>query len=274
MISLNECEFHRVVEFVKLHYGINLEKKYALVQARLALEIEREGYTSFRTYFDEVFAAPNGAAAQAMIDKLSTNHTFFFREPASFDHLVQSAFPEFVRRGLRHVLIWSAAASTGQECYTIAMLLDEYCRTSGADISFSVVGSDINSQVLKTAAAGVYSAAELARIPSRLHSRCCLLRDNGSFAVAPEIKARVSWRRNNLVGPLSLVYRYHVIFCRNVMIYFDAATKQKLTQSLHRAMYEKGLLYIGNTETIDSTRRFFSSISPSVFLRKSVMTYD
>ncbi len=274
MIPLDDHEFYRAVEYVRAHYGINLEKKMALVQARLSLDIERKGYRSFKEYFDKVFAAPQSLEAQQMIDKISTNHTFFFREPSCFEHMKKAALPELLKRGTKQISIWSAAASTGQECYSIAMLLDDYLRMHKTEASFRIVGTDINSQVLRTAADGVYPQSEFFKIPSLYRSRYCIQRSDGFFEICADLKSRISWHKNNLVDPKNAVFRYHLIFCRNVMIYFDAPTKQRLMQRLHRAIYDDGYLYLGGTETVDPGRKYFTYISPSIFLKNKVTQYE
>lgn len=268
MLVLNEREFLRAVSFVRDNYGINLEKKYALVQARLALDIEHKGYSSFAEYFDVVFANPHGAESQSMIDKISTNHTFFFREPRCFEHMKNVAVPAFVRQGIRHICIWSAASSSGQECYTIAMILDDLLKSRYGGVSFSILGTDVNSVVLKTAAEGIYPAAEIQKIPPSFQKRYCVRRQDGDYEISPALKSLISWKKVNLIEPLRGIFRYHLLFCRNVMIYFDAATKEDLAKRLHKAIFNDGYLYLGSTETVDPARKYFTYISPSVFARK------
>lgn len=266
MISLNEPEFRQIVEFVKAEYGINLEKKFALVQARLSLDIERKGYRSFKEYFAKIIANPGSPECQHMIDSLSTNHTFFFREPASFDHMKSEALPELIQNGVKNIRIWSAAASTGQEIYTIAMILDD-ALSLHRGVTFQITGSDINQEVLQTAREAVYPVGELAKIPSCFHARYCVKRDKDTFEIARHLRDKVSLHRRNLALPFGAIYKFHLIFCRNVMIYFGREAKERLTKELHRAIYPGGYLYVGGTETVDPERRFFRYVKPSVFAR-------
>ena len=267
MLVLNDHEFLRAVDFVRNHYGINLEKKYALVQARLALDIEHKGYPSFRKYFDEVFSNPHGVEAQSMIDKISTNHTFFFRENFWFEHMRDAAVPALVDSGVKHLSIWSAAASTGQECYSIAMVLDDLLEDRYSGVSFSILGTDINTEVLRRAAAGVYTRAEIQKIPPHFQKRYCRRRQDGDYEIVPKLRSLVSWRRINLAEPFKGVFRCHLLFCRNVMIYFDAEAKAALVRRLYHVVADGGYLYLGSAETIDRERKYFTYVSPSVFSR-------
>lgn len=268
MITLDEKEFHRVVVFVRDRYGINLEKKFALVQARLSLDIERKGFTSFKEYFDSIFSDPKSLECQNMIDKLSTNHTFFFRETACIEHMRRSAIPEMLKDGVSNFLIWCAASSSGQECYSIAMVLEDMLSLSPGLFSYSITGSDINTQVLSKARAGVYPLPELDKIPLSYQKRFCRIRSDGYFEVSDELKRRMFWFRQNLMQPFILSRTYHIIFCRNVMIYFDSDAKKKLVCSLNNVLRSGGYLYLGTTETADSRSDLFTHVAPSVLRRK------
>ena len=266
MINLTEQEFHLIETFVRKNYGINLEKKSALVQARLSLDIERKGYSSFQEYYSKIVSDPTGPECQHMIDKISTNHTFFFREPASFDHMRNVVVPALIRGGVKDIKVWSAAASTGQEIYTIAMLLDDMLSLH-QDVTFHITGSDINQEVLNTARDAVYPDDELKHIPSIFHARYCNRNGDGTFAISPKLKKNVSLFKKNLALPFGVMSRYHMVFCRNVMIYFKNDTKQQMTSELHRVIYPGGFLYVGCTETVDSTKRLFQYVKTSVFAR-------
>ena len=266
MICLTEQEFHKIEKFVRDNFGINLEKKFALIQARLSLDIERRGYSSFEEYYQTVASNPHGQECQHMVDKLSTNHTFFFREPVSFDHMSQVALPELIKKGVDEIRVWSAAASTGQEIYSIAMVLDEALSLYGK-ADFVLTGSDINEEALATAENGIYPIAELARIPQKFRQRYCVKHSNGTFEIAPFLRKHVSFHLKNLVRPFGVMQKMHFVYCRNVMIYFKADVKQKLTEELNRVILTGGYLYIGSTETIDPAKRFFKYIKPSVFAK-------
>ena len=267
MLVLGDREFARIADFVRENYGINLTKKIALIQGRLALDIERRGYPSFKAYFDEVIAHPGGTECQHLIDKLSTNHTFFFREPDCLEHMCRTAVPELVKKGVTQIDVWCAAAASGQECYTVAMVLAEALLLHRG-VSYHILGSDINSEVLKKAAAGIYANAELQHIPPRFHKRYCRPVDDGHFEIVPALKERISWQQINLVKPPRTMKPQHLIFCRNVMIYFEPDVKEALTAELYRLVRDGGFVYIGNTETLDMKRTRFCYLGPSVFAKK------
>ncbi len=268
MLAIDDRQFTRVAAFVRETYGIDLSKKRALIQSRLALDIERRGYSSFEQFFDAALRDPAGAECQHMIDKLSTNHTFFFREPACFAHMLSVALPALVARGKKTLHIWCAAAATGQECYTVAMLLeDALARHVGLD--YHILGSDINCEVLEIAREGAYPASELANIPDGFQSRFC--RKQGErFSVAPALKERIVWKQQNLLPPLNGfgARAFDLIFCRNVMIYFAPAVKEALTSELYRIVDDGGFVYVGSTETLDMKRTRFLYRQPSVFEKR------
>ncbi len=273
MITLDEKEFRRIVVFVRDRYGINLEKKFALVQARLSLDIERRGFGSFKDYFDKIFSDPKSIECQCMIDKLSTNHTFFFRETGCINHMRRTAIPEMLKDGVNNFMIWCAASSSGQECYSVAMVLEDMLSLSPGRFSYSIMGSDINTQVLAAARAGVYPIAELEKIPSSYQKRFCRIRSDGFFEVSDELKRRMFWFRQNLMQPFTLSRTYHIIFCRNVMIYFAPEAKKKLIYSLNKVLRTGGYLYLGTTETADSHSELFTHVAPSILRRKQKERY-
>lgn len=271
MLTLSDRQFQRIVCFVRDRYGINLIKKRALIQGRLALDIQRRGFSSFDAYFDDVIAHPGGAECQRMIDKLSTNHTFFFREPDCLAHMRDVAVPAFARSGVRRLDIWCAASSTGQECYSIAMTLEDALHS--LDMSYRILGSDINDQALAVAQAGVYDIRELAGIPEKYVKRFCVPRDERSFEISRALMERVTWKQINLAQPLRFFQNasFHLIFCRNVMIYFDASLKEAITDELHRIVRGDGFVYVGGTETLDMKRTRFQYLRPSVFEKRRTL---
>ena len=265
MIQISDGEFQRLVSFVRERYGINLEHKRELVVSRLSLELSRLGYTSYSRYLDQVISSPEGTQGQQMIDRLSTNHTYFFRDEHSLRHLTATAVPELLSRGCRHISIWCAAASSGQECYSIAMELDSCLSLSGPELSFSILGTDINKHVLDQARSGIYDNKELENIPSRFRRRYTRDQGDGSFAIAPQLRRRVQWQQKNLMQPFDFPRPQDLIFCRNVMIYFRPETRRQLVARLHQALQPGGYLYVGATESIDMERRYFRYIAPTVY---------
>ena len=264
-MTINDADFSRLVRFVRERYGINLEHKRQLIDARLAFDISRRGYRDFTSYVSEVVTDPNGEECRHMVNRLSTNYTFFFREPDSIEKLCGPVLADFCSHGRERIRIWSAACSSGQEAYSIAMALTLLQRATGQPFSFEIVGTDINTETLATAERGVYPEEELAQIPAR-YRQFTLRRAGGVFEVAPEIRARVSWRYENLLSD-DAPAGYDVIFCRNVMIYFTPALRRDMTKRLYAALRPGGYLFTGATESIDLERKRFRYLSPAFYQR-------
>ena len=263
-MKLTDQDFLRLVSFVGEYYGINLEKKREMVLARLSLMLTRQGYESYSSYLDAVIANPDGPVCREMIDRLSTNHTFFFRGPACIQHMIRSAIPELVHQGRRDIRIWCAASSSGQECYSIAMELEQYCAGHLPGLEYSILASDISEKMLAQGKAGRFGSAERAHIPPEYIRKYVAPLPDGGFEVAARLKDHITWTRQNLMSPFPVMPPFDFIFCRNVMFYFRQERRTDLINRLSMLLRPKGYLYIGVTETLQmqSNLRY---VAPSTY---------
>lgn len=258
------CRFRKIME---RHAGIRLgNTKRPLVYGRLASRMRELGLTRFSDYLDRVEADPRGAELQTLIDRLTTNETFFFREPRHFDLL--RAELRAGRWSQRPVRVWSAACSSGEEPYTIAMVLADELGLS----DWGVLGSDISTRVLAAAERGVYREDRAKGIPPEAMKRYCLKgvrSQQGYFAVAPELRSHVAFRRINLDQPLPEVGDFDLIFVRNVMIYFDARVKRRVVQRLLTRLRPGGYLFVGHSETLNGLADGLACVQPTVYCKSS-----
>ena len=266
-MKMTDAEFSRLVTFVRDGYGINLEKKRELVESRLAFHLTQLGCPSYSQYLSAAEAAPDGPECREMIDRLSTNHTYFFREMDAVRDFIDVAAPAaFARTGV--VSVWCAAASTGQECWTLAMELDSFVQLRSPSSRYSILATDVSCKALKTGEKGVYAASELEKIPVRFQSRCTRHAGASAFEIAPELRTHISWRRFNLMDNFAFPALFDAVFCRNVMFYFNVSTRETLLPKLSSVLKPGGRLYVGVTETVDRERRYFDYLAPSIYRKK------
>jgi chemotaxis protein methyltransferase CheR len=268
-IELGDEEFRKIAELVYQTSGINLtEKKKALVQGRLSSLLRSAGYSSFGEYYQALLADRSGKELLYLIDRISTNFSFFFREQDHFEYLVESALPEIKGKILKNpydLRVWCAGAATGEEAYSVAMLLREWMGPQVSRDGECILATDISVSALEHAVSGVYEPKQLKDIPDKFRKYFKSL-DDGRFSVDKRIRDMVLFKRLNLMREhFPLKSRFHIIFCRNVMIYFDQATRRKLLKNFHNSMYPGGFLFLGHSETIDRNTTLFKYVRPTVF---------
>lgn len=263
---LTPREFERIRRLAHEHFGLDLRNgKEELVSARLGKKIRQWGFHTFQQYCDHVVADPSGEALVEMIDALTTNHTMFLREPAHFDFLRRMAAAEL--RGRGPIEIWSAACSTGEEPYSIAICLIEELGP-GAASRIRILASDISTRALDAARKGVYAAERFDGFPAGWLPRYFLRGEGnwkGWFRTKPELRRMVEFRRINLMDPLTSLPRFAVVFCRNVMIYFDKPTQEDLLGRLTGRLEPGGYLLTGHSESLLGGRHSLEYICPAVY---------
>jgi chemotaxis protein methyltransferase CheR len=268
--SLSASEFDKISQLAYEHFGVDLRNgKQGLVAARLGKKLRELGLKSFQAYYDYVKADRSGAALTSMVDQLTTNHTSFFREPRHFDLLRKTIFPALLSRPTIH--IWSAACSSGEEPYSIAMsLLEEAPREAAAKVR--IKATDISTRVLEKAKSGVYPAERVKDIPAALLQHYLVKGAQSdapdSFRFKNEVRAMIDFGHLNLMGPLPQGYRCSVIFCRNIMIYFDKPTQQRLVGRLSQHLEDGGYLFIGHSESLNNISHELTYVCPATY-RKS-----
>ena len=265
---MTDEEFFRIYRLLKDRYGIDMERKKEIVQGRLENYIHINGYQNYSEYLYALFADKTGKLEQELVNILTTNHTFFMREFEHFEYLKRVVLPQLriSEERRRDLCIWCGAASTGQEPYMLAMLLKEFFGLENDRWDTKVLATDIATEALSHAIKGVYDIEQIECLPEGWKRRFLRPLDNGrQFEITKEIKDEVLFRRLNLMDEFPFKRRMHIVFLRNVMIYFDKETKEELIAKVYEAMEPGGYLFVGKTETIDRNNTPFRMIQPSIF---------
>ena len=268
MRDITKKEFQQLSTYIQANYGINLtDKKKTLVMSRLNKVLHELGLESYAEYIDYVKAEPSGRAISELLNRITTNHTFFFRENKHFDFFKTRILPELEvsNQHSRDLRIWSAGCSTGDEPYTITMLMMDYFKNDSVNWDLQVLGTDISRQVLEHAMYGAYERDAIKEMPEPWVKRYFHPPKADLIQIRDEIKQNVVFRRFNLMNPFPFKKSFHVIFCRNVMIYFDQNTKHNLIQKFYDALEPGGYLLIGHSESIDIKNTGFEYVQPAVY---------
>jgi chemotaxis protein methyltransferase CheR len=265
--SFSPADFERVRTLIYQRAGISLHAgKQAMVYSRLSRRLRETGHRSFSSYLQwlETHTGPSGEAEwQEFVNCLTTNLTAFFREEHHFGALAA----DLKSRGVASPRIWCNAASTGEEPYSIAMTVVE---ALGSSSGARILASDIDTKVLATAARGVYPVDARGLSSERLRRHC--LRGTGANAglmrIRPELQKMIEFRTHNLMSShWSLGEPFDVVFCRNVMIYFDAPTQRRVLERIHAVMKPGGLLYVGHSENFSDSRELFRLRGKTIYER-------
>jgi len=271
-LELSEEQFRKISDLVYDYCGINLhDGKRELVRARLAKRLRTLKLRSFDDYLEYALKDPTGQEFTNLIDSLSTNLTSFFREEKHFEYLRQHFYPALIERkqaaGRQRIRIWSAGCSSGEEPYSIAISLLEALEGKGRwDVK--ILATDISTQVLARAKEGIYEAARVAPLSAAQKQRFLISRDNGrEYQVAPAVRSLVSFARLNLMEPWPIRGPVDCIFCRNVMIYFDKPTQQRLVQRFYELLDSQGLLFTGHSESLTGVEHRFRYVQPTIYAK-------
>ena len=268
MVTITKKEFQQMSGYIKANYGIFLkEEKITLLTGRLQNVLLQAGYNNFTDYYNYVTSDKTGNAAITLINQITTNHTFFMREADHFYYLKDTVLPYLVNHIKRKDLcIWCAASSSGEEPYTIAMIIDEFFGKEKFFWDTKVLATDISSKVLEIAKKGIYSKDRVSPLPSTWKLNYFKKIDNENYAVTEKIKNEIVFRKFNLMDNIfPFKKKFHVIFCRNVMIYFDNETKIKLINKLYDIMEDGGYLFIGHSESLNKDTTRFQYIKPAIY---------
>ena len=265
---MTDEEFFRIYRLLKERYGIDMERKKEIVQGRLENYIHINGYQNYSEYLYDLFADKTGRLEQELVNILTTNHTSFMREFEHFEYLMRVVLPQLriTEERRRDLYIWCGAASTGQEPYMLAMLLKEFFGLECDKWDTKVLATDIATEALNHAIKGVYDKEQIDCLPDAWKRRFLKPLDSGrQYEVTKEIKDEVLFRRLNLMDEFPFKRRMHIVFLRNVMIYFNKDTKNELIAKVYEAMEPGGYLFVGKTETIDRSNIPFEMVQPSIF---------
>lgn len=271
--ELSDGDFRRFAGLVYAASGIHLtEQKRELLRARLRKRLRALGLHSYRDYFTVVTAAGAEGELKALLDVVSTNKTEFFREAKHFEHLRDVVVPQWLAAGTAGagpLRVWSAACSSGEEVYTLAMVLSD-ALDGRAD--FKILGTDISTRMLERALAGAYEARHVEGIPPGLrqkHLQPLAAGPEGdglAWQVSPVLRSKATFGRLNLnEGELPFQNPLDVVFCRNVMIYFDRPTQERLVAKITRSLKPGGWLYTGLSESLLAVKHSLKTVAPSIY---------
>jgi chemotaxis protein methyltransferase CheR len=261
--AISEREFQAIRMWIRGAAGISLsDQKKALVVGRLASRLRHYGLDSYGRYFELLESGTQPDELQIAVDLLTTNETHFFREPKHFDYLREKILA--VHPAGRMFRVWSAASSSGEEPYSIAMTLAE----SLGEAPWEVVASDLSSRVLARAQTGHYAMTRAKTIPRSHLSKYCLKgvgAQEGTFLVDHRLRSRVKFLQVNLIGPLPHLREFDVIFLRNVMIYFDAPTKREVIARMLPHLGRGGHIIVGHSESLNGMSDTLANVQPSIY---------
>lgn len=263
--QLTELEFSRIRDFFQQESGIRLaDSKKSLVCGRLNSRLRALNLRDYQSYLSFIIKPENQTEKQLAIDLLTTNETYFYRESKHF-HYLQQLLTEWSAE--KPPLIWSAACSSGEEPYTLAMLMAEQFSSR----PWRILASDLSVKMLTTAKLGLYPLTRAKELPSNLLKKYCLKgkkQYDGYLLVDDFIRNRVEFSQRNLMEPQQLDEKVDMIFLRNVLIYFDNKTKGQIIDLLSRWLKPEGLLFIGHSESLHGITERFSAIKPALYQYK------
>ena len=258
-----------IYERSRIHLG---PEKRVLVTSRLAKRLRHHRLDSYSEYC-ELLRSPQGAEEMSfLIDRISTNHTHFFRELKHFDFLRATVIPKWQAetRRTEPFRVWSAASSSGEEAYSIALHLAEHFAPAETN-RWQIEGTDISTRVLEVAQRGVYEADRLATIPAELlrrHFQRGVKQWDGHFRVKDELRRRVNFQHLNLLaGDYPFPRPFDLVFCRNVMIYFDRPTQETLVRQLAEKLSPGGHLLVGHSESLSGVKHTLKLVQPAIYLK-------
>lgn len=271
----SEFDFIRSLVYERSRISLSSDKR-ELVSARLGKRLRATNLPTIGDYCRLLQSPGQEAELSNLIDAISTNHTFFFRENAHFDFLRKTAVPEMQARATKErwsqFRVWSAACSTGEEPYSIAITLSE-CLASW---SWQIEATDISHRVLEKGTAGIYRSETIDRLPKNVvqtHFQRGFGPQDGNYRAKSTLRDRIRFQQLNLLeGEPPFTELFHVIFCRNVMIYFDRPTQEELIAKLVRRLVPGGYLFVGHAESLTALRHTLQTVRPAVYRRDTMGT--
>jgi len=289
---MSDKTFLRFSQYVHVELGIKMPKvKKAMLQARLQKRLRKLGMTSFDEYYDYVFS-PRGTESELahMIDVITTNKTDFFREPKHFDYLLQTVLPRLIKWKaikirkqehsspsdtapcLPHISLWSAGCSSGEEPYTLAMMISDYAEKNPG-FTHSILATDISIRMLEKARLGIYDHERIEPVPLALRKKYLLKSKDDKknlIRIIPQLRSLIRFQRLNLMDEMfSIREILDIIFFRNVLIYFDRPTQQKVLNTICRHLHPNGYIFLGHSETLNGLNVPLTPVATAVY-RKTV----
>ena len=273
MMKMTDREFRQLRELVYERLGINLtEKKRSMLIGRLQKLLRTSSFKNFQDYYEYLVNDSSMTAMTELINRVTTNYSFFYRGKSHFEFFVQSALPEVVaslkRQNSRDLRVWTAGCSTGEEPYMLAILMREFFGNGYGMWDGGILATDISEKVLNFALEGVYPEDRTKEVPVQLKHKYFNKLTDGQLAIRESIKREVIFRKFNLKNTnYPFKKPFQMIFCRNVMIYFDKQTRDTLLHRFYEATEPDGYLFIGHSETLGREQNLYKYIMPAVYRR-------
>jgi len=274
LMTISDDEFGGMRQLIYDRFGINLtDQKKSLLVGRLQKLLRTSGYQCFADYYQHLLADKSERALSDLVDRISTNHTYFNRENDHFDYFRQTALPAVIKRleqeGRRDLRIWCAGCSSGEEAYTLLMLMHEVLGSAYSKWNAGILATDISDRVLSIAREGCYPEERVSNLPEDLRRKYFRKTPGGDWQVNANLKSEATYRRFNLMNDrFPFKQSFQIIFCRNVMIYFDQETRDTLVSKFHRHTEADGYLFIGHSETLGRNHAEYQYLQPAVYLRE------
>lgn len=275
LMEISDQEFKLMRDLIYQRFGINLtDQKKSLMVGRLQKVIRASGFATFKEYYDHLLNDKSEKGLSELIDRISTNHTFFNREKEHFRFFVETALPTVVARlqkeNRRDLRVWCAGCSTGEEPYMLLMLMAEFFGADYGQWSAGILATDISDRALSIARTGVYAEERIADVPEALRRKYFRRLPDGKWGVIDRLKNEATFRRFNLMNTrFPFKKPFHIIFCRNVMIYFDQPTRDALIGKFHQSTEPGGYLCIGHSETIGRSQSLYNYLMPATYQKEA-----
>jgi len=273
MMQITDSEFHSIRDLVYKRFGITLsDQKKTLVVGRLQKKLRQHGCQTFKQYYNMLLADKTDTLITELANQITTNHTFFYRESDHFDFFKDVILPWMVHehkaKNDNDLRIWCAAASSGEEPYTLMITLLEYFGADYNKWNCGLLATDVSEKALVAAIGGVYAPARLQGVSPAMLNKYFRKVPEG-YAVIEQLKKEITYRKFNLMDKM-LPFRKHFdcIWCRNVMIYFDTFTKHELVNRMYDATVHGGYLLVGHSETLDRNQTKWKYVQPAVYRKE------
>jgi chemotaxis protein methyltransferase CheR len=271
--TLSDADFAKLSKFIYDNYGIKLPlAKKTMLQSRLLKRLRSLNMTTFSEYTKYLFST-EGLQNEVlyMIDEVSTNKTDFFRENAHFEFMTNELLPYFLKHNITNLNVWSAAASSGEEIYTLGMVLSEF-KEKNPVLNFSLLGSDISKTMLSKAISAIYPETAIAPVPLELKRKYFLRskdKDAKTVRVIPKLREKATFQLLNLMNKVyeTKMNQFDIIFCRNVLIYFDRETQEKVLTRLIEKLKHTGFIFLGHSESITNMKLNVKQVKPTIFIK-------
>ena len=261
---ISDKDFQRLVQFIKAEYGITLGEKRQLVTSRLSSLLTEQGYTNFSDFITNLLKEKNPQRVEEVLNRLTTNYTYFMRETEHFDYFSKVILPELAHKHQvdKVMAIWSAGCSSGEEPYNLSMYIKDFLGPQARFWDTRILATDISQKAMAKAKKGIYELPDT--LPPTWRTKYFTKAPGGRYAVSKEIRDNVIFQTFNLMDPIKFKLKFDVIFCRNVMIYFDQPTKDALVRRFYDATAPGGYLMISHSENLSKDAPY-KTVAPSTF---------